>query len=134
MNERRDANSAALVRLDPDLTVTRILGDMMVSNGLAFSPDGRTMYHADTPTHVVRAYDYDAATGLPSHPRVLARWSGETERPDGAVDVEGYWTAFYAADACCASRLPARRCRTSASRRCARRCARSADRSARPCT
>ncbi|MBK7591662.1 MAG: SMP-30/gluconolactonase/LRE family protein [Betaproteobacteria bacterium] len=97
MNERRDANSAALVRLDPDLTVTRILGDMMVSNGLAFSPDGRTMYHADTPTHVVRAYDYDAATGLPSHPRVLARWSGETERPDGAaVDVEGcYWTAFY---------------------------------------
>jgi sugar lactone lactonase YvrE len=97
MNERRDSNSAALVRLDPDLRVTRVLGDMMISNGLAFSPDGRTMYHTDTPTRVIHAYDYDAVTGQPSRPRVLARWTGETERPDGAaVDVEGcYWTAFY---------------------------------------
>jgi sugar lactone lactonase YvrE len=97
MNERRDSNSAALVRLDPDLTVTQVLRDMTISNGLAFSPDGRTMYHTDTPTHVINAYDYDAATGIPSRPRVLARFTGETDRPDGAaVDVEGcYWTAFY---------------------------------------
>jgi sugar lactone lactonase YvrE len=97
MNERRDANSAALIRLDPDLTMTRVLGDMMISNGLAFSPDGRTMYHTDTPTHVIHAYDFDAATGTPSNRRVLARFTGETDRPDGAaVDAEGcYWTAFY---------------------------------------
>jgi sugar lactone lactonase YvrE len=97
MNERRDANSAALVRLDPDFRVTEVLDDIMISNGLAFSPDGRTMYHTDTPTRIVHAYDYDAATGVPSRRRVLARWSGETERPDGAaVDAEGcYWTALY---------------------------------------
>jgi sugar lactone lactonase YvrE len=97
MNEKRDANSAALYRLDPDLRLTRVLGDVMISNGLAWSPDGLTLYHADTPTHTVRAFAYDAARGLPSAPRVFAHWSGETDRPDGgAVDSAGnYWTAFY---------------------------------------
>jgi sugar lactone lactonase YvrE len=97
MNEKRDANSAGLVRLDPDFRVTRVLDGVMISNGLAWSPDGRTMYHADTPTHVIHAYDYDAASGMPSNPRVFAQWRGETDRPDGAaVDSAGnYWIAFY---------------------------------------
>jgi sugar lactone lactonase YvrE len=97
MDETRSANTAALWRLDPDLRFTEVLRGMMISNGIAWSPDGRTMYHTDTPTRVVHAYDYDPATGTPSRPRVFARWSGETDRPDGAtVDAEGcYWTAFY---------------------------------------
>ena len=97
MNEKRDANSAALLRLEADFTLTRVLGDMMISNGLAWSPDGRSMYHADTPTRAIRMFDFDAATGEPTRPRVFARWSGETDRPDGgAVDSAGnYWTAFY---------------------------------------
>jgi len=97
MNEKRDANSAALVRIDRDGRMTEVLGDIMISNGLAWSPDGRTMYHADTPTHTVRAFDYDAKTGTPSHPRVFAQWQGETDRPDGGcVDSAGnYWTAFF---------------------------------------
>jgi len=97
MNEKRDANSAALLRLDPDFRLAQVLGDIMISNGLAWSPDGRTMYHADTPAHIVRAYDYDAALGTPSNPRVFAQWTGETDRPDGAaVDSAGnYWSAFY---------------------------------------
>ncbi|HSC98434.1 MAG TPA: SMP-30/gluconolactonase/LRE family protein, partial [Casimicrobiaceae bacterium] len=62
-----------------------------------WSPDGRTMYHADTPAQRVRAYDYDPATAMPSNPRVFAHWTGETDRPDGAaVDSAGnYWSAFY---------------------------------------
>jgi len=97
MNEQRDACTAELLRIDADYTMTPILTDVMISNGLAWSPDGRTMYHADTPTHVIRAFDYDAATGTPSRPRVFAQWDGETDRPDGgAVDSAGnYWTAFY---------------------------------------
>ncbi len=97
MNERRDGPTAGLLRVDADGAVTPIMGDMTISNGLAWSPDGRTMYHADTPTHAIRAFDYDTATGMPSRPRVFARWSGETDRPDGgAVDSAGnYWTAFY---------------------------------------
>jgi sugar lactone lactonase YvrE len=97
MNEARDAATAALVRLDPDFTQTQVLSGMTISNGLAWSPDGRTMYHADTPTRIIRAYDYDAATGTPSNPRVLARFTADGDRPDGgAVDRDGcYWTAFY---------------------------------------
>jgi sugar lactone lactonase YvrE len=97
MNERRDANSATLIRIGPDHVATEVLRDIMISNGLAWSPDGRTMYHADTPAHVIRAYDYDAVTGMPSRSRVFAQWTGETDRPDGAaVDSAGnYWSAFY---------------------------------------
>ena len=84
MNEQRDAPTAALYRIDADGRMTRVLGDMTISNGLAWSPDGRTMYHADTPTRTIHAYDYDAATGTPSRPRVFARFDGETDRPDGA--------------------------------------------------
>ena len=97
MNEKRDANTAALYRVDDDGSLTEVLGEMMISNGLAWSPDGRTMYHADTPTHAIRAYDYDPASGTPHDRRVFATWSGETDRPDGgAVDSDGnYWSAFY---------------------------------------
>jgi len=97
MNERRDAKSAVLIRLDPDLRVTQVLDDIMISNGLAWSPDGRTMYHADTPTHTVRTFAYDADSGTASRPRVFAQWTGENDRPDGAaVDSAGnYWSAFY---------------------------------------
>jgi len=97
MNEARDAASAALVRLDPDFTQTQVISGMTISNGLAWSPDGRTMYHADTPTQIVNAYDYDPASALPSNPRVFARFTAEGDRPDGAtVDSEGcYWSALY---------------------------------------
>lgn len=97
MNEQRDAPTAALYRVDTDGRFTQVLGDLTISNGLAWSPDGRTMYHADTPTREVRAFDYDTRTGMPSAPRSFVRWDGETDRPDGAVvDSEGnYWVAFF---------------------------------------
>jgi sugar lactone lactonase YvrE len=97
MNEKRDANTALLYRLDPDSKLTAITGDIMISNGLAFSPDGRTLYHADTPTRTVHAYDFDGATGMIANRRVFVRFEGETDRPDGAaVDTDGcYWSAFY---------------------------------------
>jgi sugar lactone lactonase YvrE len=97
MNEKRDAPSAALMRLDPDMTLTRVLADITISNGLCWSPNGATMYHADTPKRRIDAYDYDLATGRPGNRRTLAQFAGETERPDGgAVDSECcYWSAFY---------------------------------------
>ncbi|HEX4884633.1 MAG TPA: SMP-30/gluconolactonase/LRE family protein [Casimicrobiaceae bacterium] len=97
MNERRDASTGALWRLDTDLSFHEVLGGMTVSNGLAWSPDGRTMYHADTPTRTIRTFDYDVASGTPSGAREFARFPGETDRPDGGtVDAQGcYWTAFF---------------------------------------
>jgi sugar lactone lactonase YvrE len=74
--------------------------NLMTSNGTAFSPDGKTFYHSDTPRFTVFAYGYDAKTGTLSDKRTFATLSPtETDRgrPDGAaVDVEGgYWTALF---------------------------------------
>lgn len=97
MNERRDAPSATLLRLDANLHLTRVLEAMTISNGLAFAPDQRTMYHADTPTLAIDAYDFDTVTGTPSQRRTFVRFTSETDRPDGgAIDSAGnYWSAFY---------------------------------------
>lgn len=96
MNERQDAPTAALYRVDPDGRIAKLFDDMTISNGLAWSPDGRTMFHSDTPARTVRAYDYGEA-GTPSHGRVFVQWTGEGERPDGGTtDARGhYWSAHY---------------------------------------
>ena len=97
MNEKRDASSARLYRLDPDFTLAAMISNIMISNGLAWSPDGRTLYHADTPTRTINAWDYDVATGAIVNRRAFAQFTGETDHPDGAaVDREGcYWSALY---------------------------------------
>ena len=96
MNERRDAADAALYRVDRAGRLEELFGALTISNGLAWSPDGGTMYHADTPTRTIRTFDY-GPDARPSNARVFAAFAGEMERPDGgAVDSAGnYWTALY---------------------------------------
>jgi sugar lactone lactonase YvrE len=84
---------ASLYRLGVDHRCTRVAGDVKVSNGLAWSPDGRTLYHSDSRGGAIFRYDYDPETGALG-PRelfveVLPQWG----RPDGgATDEEGcYW-------------------------------------------
>lgn len=87
--------SASLYRLDPDLSCHKMDSGFTVSNGIAFSPDNRTMYYCDTPSLNVYAYDYDIETGSISNRRVFARTENTIARVDGAtVDTEGgYWCA-----------------------------------------
>jgi sugar lactone lactonase YvrE len=73
-----------------------------VSNGLAFSPDGKTMYHADTKAHRISAYSFDLDAGQPEDARIFhqfdsTRGPGYEGRPDGAAtDSDGdYWVAMY---------------------------------------
>jgi sugar lactone lactonase YvrE len=84
-----------LFRLDPDGTVHRMVDDLIVSNGLAWGPDGRTMLHSDSKGQVIWAYDYDPTDGSIANRRVLARPTQEIGRPDGAAtDVDGcYWSS-----------------------------------------
>lgn len=92
------ANPAAtLYRLDPDGSLATIFGGLTTSNGAAFSPDGRIFYHADTPTHAIRAYDVDPAAGTLGQARIFHRFEYGNGRPDGAaVDAEGcYWSALW---------------------------------------
>lgn len=88
---------AALYRLDPAGSLTEVFGGLTTSNGAAFSPDGRIFYHADTPTHAVRAYDVDLATGTLGNGRIFHQFEMGHGRPDGAaVDAEGcYWSALW---------------------------------------
>src|SRR4029453_13460978 len=64
-------------------------------NGLAWSADGRTMFHSDSKAEVIRAFPYDPADGSIGEPRVVARPTEEIGRPDGAATaLEGfYWSA-----------------------------------------
>jgi sugar lactone lactonase YvrE len=82
-----------LYRYDPH-GVAVLLSDLIVPNGLAFSPDGKTMYLSDSHPSRARvwAFDYDIDTGTPHsrRPFIDALPAG---RPDGAaVDTDGgYW-------------------------------------------
>ena len=71
------------------------------SNGLAWSPDRRTMYHSDTKAHTIWAWDYDTRSGTPSNRRVFVHMADAPDEggPDGAnVDRDGfYWCAVYGA-------------------------------------
>jgi sugar lactone lactonase YvrE len=89
--------TATLYRLGPDGSLTVVFDGLLTSNGAAFSPDGRTFYHADTPTHAVRAFDVDQTTGTLSAGRVFHQFPFGNGRPDGAaVDAEGcYWSALW---------------------------------------
>lgn len=85
----------ALYRVTPDGQMQRRATGMANSNGLAWSPDGRTMYHSETVSGVIEAWDFDPANGAMRNHRVLATMSNESGRPDGAaVDADGnYWSA-----------------------------------------
>jgi sugar lactone lactonase YvrE len=86
---------ATLYRLDPDGALHAMVGDLIVSNGLAWTADGRTMYHSDSKGPIIWAYDYDPSTGGIANRRVLAEPTEQIGRPDGAaVDEDGfYWSA-----------------------------------------
>jgi sugar lactone lactonase YvrE len=90
------ATTGALYRIDAQLACTRMLGEITVPNAIAWSPDDRTMYFADTRDGRLRAYDFDADAGTLGTMRVLNA-EGLPGRPDGAaVDEEGgVWSARY---------------------------------------
>lgn len=87
--------TAALYRITPDGNCTRMIEGLCVSNGLAWSPDHRTMYHADSRGPYIKAWDFDPSNGNISNPRLFAAPTQEEGLPDGAaVDAEGnYWSA-----------------------------------------
>lgn len=72
-----------------------IVSGLVVPNGLAFSPDGRTMYLSDSHPQVQRiwAFNYDTDTGRPFGRRLFVDMTPLPGRPDGAaVDEDGcYW-------------------------------------------
>jgi len=90
---KEPAKIGSLWRLDPDLSVHKVIDQVGCSNGLAWSPDNRTLYFTDSHTHFVWAYDFDAASGEVANRRIFIDFTTEDYIVDGStVDADGnYW-------------------------------------------
>ena len=89
------ATSGSLYALEDGGALRGLEAGYITPNGMAFSPDGRTMYLSDS--HPLRqtvwVFDYDVETGTPHDRRVFIDFKPLPGRPDGAaVDQDGgYW-------------------------------------------
>ncbi len=88
-------NAGVIVSYAKNSVFKTIRQKLITPNGMAFSPDGHTLYTSDSHPSVqtVWASDYDTATGMPSNQRVFVDMRSLPGRPDGAaVDSDGcYW-------------------------------------------
>ena len=97
-----DANRAmagerlgTLYRLDTDGSITPVLGDRGISNGMGFTPDRKQMYYTESMDYKIYIFDYDINTGAISNQRVFVETPSDQGVPDGmTVDAGGYvWSA-----------------------------------------
>jgi sugar lactone lactonase YvrE len=77
-------------------TISQLDSGLTLGNGPCWSPDGKTLYHADSMAHVIYAYDYNEATGAASNRREFFNTSDYGPIPDGAtIDASGdMWVAI----------------------------------------
>jgi sugar lactone lactonase YvrE len=94
-NEKED--SGALYSLPAEGKARKLLTHVRISNGLAWSPDGRRMYFIDTPSRKVLAFDYDLDTGTLMNARVIIVFDKSFGWPDGMTsDTDGnLWIAMW---------------------------------------
>lgn len=104
MDDAEEQASGSLYRLDVDGRCATIDENYRVTNGPAFSVDGRILYHTDSARQTIYRFDL-AADGSVSGKRVLAQFGDGDGYPDGmTVDAEDcLWVAFW--DGWCLRRL-----------------------------
>ena len=86
---------ASLYRVDPSGRAERKIEGLIVSNGLAWTADGATMFHTDSRGQWIDRWRFDPRTGTIADRRRIATPDEATGRPDGgSCDAEGfYWSA-----------------------------------------
>ncbi|MEB8336926.1 SMP-30/gluconolactonase/LRE family protein [Streptomyces endophyticus] len=91
--------AGSLYRLDPDGTVSEVVAGLTIPNGPAFSPDGTTLYLADSAHGHIDAFTLDRRSGALSERRPFARFTTDEGSPDGMVtDAHGrLWCAVWGA-------------------------------------
>jgi len=97
MNPDSALAEGSLYALEGRARCTRVLDEWLTPNGIAWSPDARTMYVADTRRGTIDAFAFDADEGTLSARRVFADLAALAGGPDGAcVDREGcLWSAIF---------------------------------------
>jgi sugar lactone lactonase YvrE len=98
MHDVRREPLGTLYRIDADHSWRAMFDGFVLPNSLAWSPDDRTMYFADTHNQVIWAFDFDIDDGAISNQRVFKDWTHQKGRPDGStVDTEGcLWNCMVA--------------------------------------
>ena len=89
--------TGALYRLEADRRAHAVTHGISCTNGIAWSPDDRTMYLCDTWVRRIYRFDFDLAAGTVYNRRLFTELAGEEGFPDGlTVDAEGFvWNAHY---------------------------------------
>lgn len=87
--------TGALYSINRNGSIETLETGVGVPNGIAFDPQRKKMYFADTPTDKIWVWDYDAETGIRSHKKLFFDYAKMPGKPDGGcVDSEGcYWSA-----------------------------------------
>lgn len=92
------AGAGTLYRMEPDGSFAVADTGLTLPNGMAWSPDDRTMYLVETSERTIYAYDFSAQSGHISNRRVLVRLPDDASgAPDGmCVDRDGnLWVALF---------------------------------------
>jgi sugar lactone lactonase YvrE len=95
MDPKMARPTGSLFCVEPDLKIRKVQTEITVSNGIAFGPDNRTLYHTDSRIGTIYAYDFDLEAGAISNRRTHIDFKYVGGRPDGCtIDSDGHlWVA-----------------------------------------
>lgn len=89
MHYEQDQKIASVYKVEENGTTTKMIDSVIISNGIVWTKDAKTMYYIDTPTKQIVAYDFDKETSTISNKRVAVEVSEDHGSPDGmAIDEE----------------------------------------------
>jgi sugar lactone lactonase YvrE len=97
MDATEHSINGALYRIDRDASVTLVLDDVGVSNGLDWSPDGTTFYYTDSKRRLIWRFPFDMRRGTLGERAIFATVPSDEGCPDGlTVDADGFiWSAHW---------------------------------------
>ncbi len=93
-DEEKATYKGSLYCLNNDLSIKKSISGLSITNSLCWSPDGKTVYHTDTPTRIINAHAFDTRSGTLGNAKPLVK-TQDGCYPDGSiVDAQGYlWNA-----------------------------------------
>jgi len=97
MSLSEEPNAGSVYVVEKDLSISKRIESVTISNGMAWSINHKTFYFIDTPTFEVVAYDFNKHSGNINNKRTIIKIANEDGYPDGmTIDNEGMlWIAHW---------------------------------------